>query len=82
MQGLVPENLMQGNVFLQKYEPEPQQRLIKTIDRLNEQFGKNTVFWAASGIDRSWMTKRDKVSPRYTTCWQELPIVKASFRCI
>jgi DNA polymerase V len=79
MQGLQPENIQQGNVFLQSYEPDKQQRLVKTIDRLNTTMGKNTVFWAASGIKNSWATKRDHVSPRYTTNWQELPVVKASF---
>ena len=79
MQGLQPESIMQGNVFLQEYEPERQARLMETIDRLNDRFGKNTVFWAASGINQSWVTKRDNVSPRYTTNWHELPIVKASF---
>lgn len=79
MQGLQPENLMQGNLFLQEYQPEKQQKLMETIDRLNQTMGKNTVFWAASGVNKSWATKRDKVSPRYTTSWSELPVVKASF---
>lgn len=79
MQGLQPENIQQGNVFLQDYDPQKQQRLTKTIDRLNATMGKNTVFWAASGINNLWATKRDNVSPRYTTSWDELPIVKASF---
>ncbi|MEM8723828.1 MAG: DUF4113 domain-containing protein [Cyanobacteria bacterium P01_G01_bin.39] len=79
MQGLCPENQMQGNVFLQTYEPSKHQRLMETIDRLNGRFGKNTVFWAVGGVNRSWNTKRDNVSARYTTCWDELPIVKASF---
>jgi DNA polymerase V len=78
MQGLQPENLVQGNVFLQQYQPEKQQRLMETVDRLNTTMGKNTVFWAASGVKQSWATKRDNVSPRYTTSWDELPIVKAS----
>ncbi len=79
VQGLQPENIQQGNVFLQGYDPVKQQRLMETIDRLNATLGKNTVFWGMSGIDRSWATKRDKVSPRSTTCWDELPIVKAGW---
>jgi DNA polymerase V len=45
MQGQQPENLVQRNVFLQNYEPDKQQKLMKTIDRLNSTMGKNTVFW-------------------------------------
>ena len=78
MQGLQPENIQQGNLFLPHYDSAQQQRLMKTVDRLNNRLGKDTLFWAASGIKKSWATKREKVSPRYTTCWSELPIVKAS----
>lgn len=77
MQGLQPENIQQGNVFLQSYDLQKQQRLMETVDRLNTTMGKNTIYWAASGIE-NWSTKRDRVSPRYTTNWSELPIVKAS----
>ncbi|MEL6911818.1 MAG: DUF4113 domain-containing protein [Cyanobacteria bacterium J06629_2] len=79
MQGLQPENVRQGNVFLQDYNPNKQQKLIQTIDRLNSTMGRNTVFWGVSGTNKSWTTKRDNVSPRYTTLWDELPVVKASF---
>ena len=78
MQGLQPENIRQGNLFLPHYHSDKQQKLMKTVDRLNDKFGKDTLFWAASGINPSWATKREHVSPRYTTCWSELPIVKAS----
>ncbi|MEO1673734.1 MAG: DUF4113 domain-containing protein [Cyanobacteria bacterium J06631_2] len=65
-------------MFLQSYSSEKQQRLIETIDRLNGTMGRNTVFWGASGTSKSWLAKRDNVTPRYTTSWSELPIVKAS----
>jgi DNA polymerase V len=78
MQGLQPENIQQENVFLQNYKPDKQQKLMETIDRLNSTMGKNTVFWGVSGINKSWAAKKENVSPRYTTCWSELPIVKAS----
>ncbi len=79
MQGLQPENVQQGNVFLPEYQSDKQQKLMETVDRLNATMGKNTVFWAKSGINQSWATKRENISPRYTTSWSELPIVKASF---
>jgi DNA polymerase V len=78
MQGLQSENIQQGNVFLQNYKPDKQQKLMKTIDRLNSTMGKNTVFWGVSGINQSWAAKKENISLRYTTCWSELPIVKAS----
>ena len=78
MQGLQPASIRQGNLFLPGYDPTKQEKLIKAIDKINNQFGKDTLFWAASGVKPSWKMKREKVSPRYTTCWSELPIVKAS----
>ncbi|MEO1693360.1 MAG: DUF4113 domain-containing protein, partial [Cyanobacteria bacterium J06631_6] len=54
MQGLQPENVRQGNVFLQDYNPNKQQKLIQTIDRLNSTMGRNTVFWGVSGTNKSW----------------------------
>ena len=77
MQRLQPESRIQGNLFLQNYDPTKKTKLMNTVDELNSKFGRTTVFWAVSGMDKSWATKRDKVSPRYTTCWSELPIVKA-----
>ena len=79
MQGLQPASIRQGNLFLPEYDPSKQEKLMKTIDQLNNQFGKDTLFWAASGIKQSWQMKRERVSSRFTTCWSELPIVKASF---
>jgi len=77
-QGLIPQNIRQGNVFLQDYSSDKQQRLMETIDRLNATMGRNTVFWGVSGINKSWIAKRDNLTSRYTTSWSELPIVKAS----
>ena len=36
--------------------------------------------WAGSGVNKPWSMKRENLSPRYTTCWSEIPIVKASFQ--
>ena len=67
MHELQPEKQMQCNVFLPEYQPDKQQKLMETVDRLNATMGKNTVFWGVSGIEKSWATKRENVSPRYTT---------------
>lgn len=50
-----------------------QSTLYKVVDKLNSRYGKNTVFSAAEGIGkRSWRLKREKLSPRATTRWNEL----------
>ncbi len=52
--------------------------LYKVVDALNARFGKGAVFSAAEGVgERAWRMKRDKLSARPTTRWDELLVVKA-----
>ena len=52
-------------------------QLYKTVDALNARYGKGKVFSAAEGIgERSWHMKRQKLSSRPTTRWDELMTVK------
>ena len=46
--------------------------LMRTIDRLNLRFGRDTVTFAAAGIRRPWQMSRKFLSPCYTTAWDEL----------
>jgi hypothetical protein len=45
--------------------------LTRTVDRLNTRFGRDTVAFAAAGR-RPWKLRREFLSPRYTTAWDEL----------
>ena len=53
--------------------------LMRTMDRINARYGKNTLGPGISGIAerRAWSMKRGSKSPAYTTDWDELPIVRA-----
>jgi DNA polymerase V len=47
--------------------------LMRTIDRLNIRFGRDTVSFAAAGRrQRPWKLRRERLSPCYTTAWDEL----------
>ena len=46
------------------------------MDRINARYGRDTLFLAGAGIRRPWNMKRNFLSPRYTTNWNELPEVK------
>ncbi|MEO1392394.1 MAG: DUF4113 domain-containing protein [Cyanobacteria bacterium J06634_5] len=37
---------------------------------------RNTVFFAAQGIQRTWQMQAKWRSPRYTTSWKELPVAR------
>ena len=54
------------------------QNLMSTVDRLNRKQGKGSVFLAAQGINKPWFMRQQFKSPQYTTCWSDLPIVRAS----
>lgn len=82
--------LPQGELDFSAREPGPAgtgadgQRagLMKTIDRLNRRYGRDAVHIASAAAgpgkrSRTWSTRQDRRSPRYTTRWAEMPIVRA-----
>ncbi len=51
-------------------------RLMNAVDAVNTRYGRETLRFAASGLTRTWQGHPSHRSPRYTTCWMELPGVK------
>lgn len=55
-------------------------RLMQTIDTINQKMGRATIKLASEGVQKHkgeqikqpWRMKQEMVSPRYTTCWDEL----------
>ncbi|MCU0847477.1 MAG: Y-family DNA polymerase [Spirochaetes bacterium] len=75
LDGIIPE----GNAQLNLFESAPDERqaeLMRTVDRINDRLGGDTVHLGAEGIRRAWGMKRLKLSPCYTTRWNELPVVR------
>lgn len=57
--------------------PAERSQLYKAVDALNARYGKGKVFSAAEGMGpRPWQMKRDKLSRRSTTRWDELATVR------
>ncbi len=73
---LEPETLVQGHLFEQRNE-ERSKLLMQTIDNLNRQFGPRTIQFAAAGLKKDWGMRQGLRSQRWTTCWEELLVVKA-----
>lgn len=55
---------------------DKRERLDETLDYLNESFGVDTVRYAATTNGTSWRPRSLHRSPRYTTHWDELPVVR------
>ncbi|MGZ8182308.1 MAG: Y-family DNA polymerase [Methylobacter sp.] len=50
-------------------------QLMDTVDRINRRFPK-AISLAATGFDKTWKPKAERISQRYTTDWRELVWVK------
>jgi hypothetical protein len=50
------------------------ERLMAVMDRVNAIWGRGTLRSAATGVEKSWSMRREKMSPLYTTHWEHLPI--------
>jgi len=46
--------------------------LMQAVDKLNNRWGRDTIKFAASGINGHWKMRREMCSPKYTTVWDEL----------
>ena len=49
--------------------------LMRVMDQINTAYGRGALRSAAEGVRQSWRMKRDRMSPAYTTRWDQLPVV-------
>lgn len=52
-------------------------KLMGVLDEVNARFGRGAVQLGAMGTKPVWTMKRGRVSPRYTTRWEDVPKVAA-----
>lgn len=51
------------------------ERLMRTFDAVRDRYGEPGLAYAVQA-PRQWQSSRRRLSPRYTTSWQDLPTVK------
>ena len=66
----------QPSLFQEMETIEKSNQLQEVMNKIENKFGKNTIFHGVQGIKRSWSMKQDHISPSYTTQWDQIPIVK------
>lgn len=73
---IVSDSARQQNLF---YKPDSARdgRVSAVMDKINRDFGRRNIQYAAEGIKAEWAPRFDSRSPRYTTNWDELLEVKA-----
>ncbi len=77
--GIVPQTEAQLNLLVHSRDNQKKRSLMKVMDCINTRWGRDTLQYAAAGTTRNWKMRQSKRSPRFTTNWSEIPVVKASF---
>ncbi|WP_049283257.1 Y-family DNA polymerase [Citrobacter braakii] len=54
------------------------EKLMEVLDHLNAKDGRGTLYFAGQGIQQQWAMKREMLSPRYTTRYSDLLVVRCS----
>lgn len=72
LSNIVPETPIQLNAFLENRDHAKRDRIMKVMDKINNTWGRDMVKIASSGTRQDWSMKRQHISPRYTTNWNEL----------
>lgn len=77
---LQPDTVQQAELDLQDDDAPDRGRLMTALDDLNLRYGKGTVLMASAGLAgerRAWAMKQERRTPGYTTCWADMPVVRA-----
>ncbi len=49
-------------------------RLMHTLDKLNQRYGRGTVKVSTQGAHQGWQMRQERKSPNYTTQWAAVPL--------
>jgi DNA polymerase V len=73
--GIMDESDAQTDLFYH-LDIEQHNRLMEQIDKLNYRYGKDTVKLGVMEMKKEWTLKREKLSRRFTTNWDEILTLK------
>lgn len=76
LMALQPKEQRQVTLFEDPEKIARRDRLNQAMDRLNSRFGRGTLALAGAGTEGRWHMQRQHLSPRYTTCLDEIPIAR------
>lgn len=70
------QGVAQLNLFDDNAPRKNSEKLMEVLDQLNAKDGRGTLYFAGQGIQTAWQMKREMLSPRYTTRYNDLLVVK------
>ena len=69
---IIPEDQVQLNLFDTEKDHISRKNLYGALDRVNQKMGRDKIQILGQGIKKRWGVKRQRVSPCYTTQWDQL----------
>jgi DNA polymerase V len=71
---ITPHSALQPDLFgdFSLTEQYKRARLMLIVDAINRIHGRDTLFFAIQGINRTWRMRQSKLSQRFTTQWSEI----------
>lgn len=70
------QGVAQLNLFDDNASRRDSEQLMTLLDQLNAKDGRGTLYFAGQGIQQQWQMKREMLSPRYTTRFSDLLVVR------
>ena len=71
---LVDEDVTQLDLFAKDLSKK---KVIQAFDAINAHYHRKILRFAGEGIRRKWKSASSRRSPSYTTCWDEIPVVRS-----
>lgn len=72
LQDFTGDNIKQNDLFAESFTDSNSAAVMSLMDAINAKVGN--VWLAGQGADHAWKMSRERLSPRYTTAWEELPV--------
>jgi DNA polymerase V len=72
---LTPEARQQFDLITSCLQPQ-REKMMGVLDSINQRWGKRALFVAAEGVKHEWRRREEYRSPRASTRWKEMVVVK------
>ena len=69
---IIPQSRIQLNIFDIDQKRSRRKNLNSAVDFINQAMGRSTIHIGSQGINRKWQLKQERLSPCYTTKWDDL----------
>lgn len=74
--GFFSQGVAQLNLFDDNAPRPGSEKLMAVMDQLNTRDGRGTLYFAGQGTRPLWQMKREMLSPRYTTRFSDLLVIR------